>query len=393
MDLLRLSDTELILLILAAFYLMECVCWVRRGAVCVSGAWRWFRPLSGPDSLSNNQGGLVLTNPLPWASSYVCEWWPGEVGREGWRFAADQEPIPFAEMKRIAASDGRLLINGRTVAEMASPAHAESLAAVLRRIIEAPAIDRPRVVETLLAESTNVEAVRARLQEVREATAALRINCSMLCLLVFACGPALYYVSSFSVLSLGLWLYLGLCLLYWLLAVLGFRRAHRRLFPSLRADRRKRVAMMCFSPAGAMRSAESVGRHALSGFHPLAVVAVVCRRPRLEAFAARTLLELKHPVSELAHAVSDDGESFRSQLLARVESVIRTAGIDPESLVQPPEPDPDAQSYCPRCQAQYVLPEGLCEPCGGIPLQAFQSERQHSTVEHEAERSGELKSP
>ena len=370
MDLLRLSDTELILLILAAFYLTECVCWVRRGAVCFSGAWRRFRPLSGPDPLSNNQGGLVLTNPLPWARSYVCEWWPGDIGGDGWRFSPDQDSIPFAEMKRIAASDGRLLINGRTVGETASPAHAESLAAVLRRIIEAPEADRPRLIETLLAESTDVEAVRARLQEVREATAALRINCSMLWLLVFAGGPVLYYLSSLSVVSLRLWLYLAVCFLYWLLAVLGFRRAHRRLSPSLRADRRKRVAMMCFSPAGAMRSAESVGRNALSGYHPLAVAAVLCPQSRLEPFATRTLLELKHPVSNLS-TTPGNGDSFRSQLLARLESVLRTGGIDPLALVRPPVSDPDARSYCPRCRAQYVLAEGHCEACGGLRLQAF----------------------
>jgi len=56
-----------------------------------------------------------------------------------------------------------------------------------------------------------------------------------------------------------------------------------------------------------------------------------------------------------------------------LENVIRKFLLvqksDPESLLKPLAPnDPYSRTYCPVCLTQYVIEEGACNDCGGVPV-------------------------
>jgi hypothetical protein len=378
MGLASLSDTELILLILAAFYLVECLAWVRGSVVLFSSGWRRFRPSRRSGLLGNQESGLVLAHPLPWATAFLCEAWPGAFDAQGFwppRQAGQPpaEPVPFERMQDLAVRDRQVCLGGRTLVQAASRGHAQHFVASLRRLAETPAAERPPLIDALLAEAVSPASVRGRIDQVWSATATLRLCCVSLFVLVFLLGPLLYYSSLTASQSLRLWVYLAACGADWLLILVSHHAAHRALFPDAPAERRKRFLTMLCSPASALRSGETVGRNALAPFHPLAVAAVACSRARFEALARQTLRELRHPLasSDEPPARTEAETAFRDSLLGHLEALLRTAGMDPETLLAPPAQDPEALSYCPRCQTQYIFPEGACEQCAGLPLSRF----------------------
>ncbi len=65
-------------------------------------------------------------------------------------------------------------------------------------------------------------------------------------------------------------------------------------------------------------------------------------------------------------------DSFRQRYLSALRLLLDHAGIDSESLLEAPaQSDSTCRTYCPRCEMQFVLEEGKCVNCGGIPLQAM----------------------
>ena len=80
----QFSDTELILLILAAIYLWECSCWVRGDAVCFTSGVGGYRLAPSFAPLQNERGRLVFTDPRPFAASFVLlRPWPVPITPTG----------------------------------------------------------------------------------------------------------------------------------------------------------------------------------------------------------------------------------------------------------------------------------------------------------------------
>ncbi len=79
----RLTDTEWVMIVVAAIYLFECAFWARREAICLSTLLGRFRALPSPSFMGNEQYKLVVGNPSPLARCFVCELWPIAVSPEG----------------------------------------------------------------------------------------------------------------------------------------------------------------------------------------------------------------------------------------------------------------------------------------------------------------------
>ena len=60
----RLSDTEWVMIVVAAIYLFECACWVRREVLCLSTLLGRFRALPSPSFMGNERYKLVMGNPV-----------------------------------------------------------------------------------------------------------------------------------------------------------------------------------------------------------------------------------------------------------------------------------------------------------------------------------------
>ena len=61
-----MNDVQLLFVVVAALYVWECACWLRRGGVAFS-SWlgRKWRALQPGSLIANQAGGFVLAWPLP----------------------------------------------------------------------------------------------------------------------------------------------------------------------------------------------------------------------------------------------------------------------------------------------------------------------------------------
>ncbi len=385
----HLSDAEVILLVLAAFYLSECVAWLREGAV-------WFvpsfggrcRPVRSGMSIGPDRGGLVLINILPMGQAFLCEPWPVSVSPEGLysyiaptfspRGRPDQPGryLRFAEVAEVENVGNEVHVNGRSFVKVGSPDHAAFVAESLRRLSATPEQKREAAILDLLARITDVAEVEAHLGELDRNAGHLKATCTLLFLHVFALGPALLYTFRLHPLSmLVLSVYLFVLLVWWIEIIIVHARVHRTLAPEATSSRRKLVLTMVFSPVAAMRAWSVLARHRLPSHHPLATAGVLCSRPTTEALVRMVLRDALNPI---APACPTDEPSpsateawFRARLTDALFRLTSRIGLDPEALTAPPTPEPGALAFCPRCADQYDVAEGVCFNCGGLPLQRF----------------------
>ena len=386
----HLNETEIILAVLAAFYLSECVYWISHRAVCFYTMGLRFHPRRTISFLSNDRNGLVFTLPVPFAISFVCEPWPVFVSPKGIYMpdvkTTPSEPIPhcdvnyvsFREDCSVELSDRDVRVNGNSTPKFSSTSQARFFKASLEEISRSCPHAREEVIEKTLKAMTDLDAIKQRLSTLRREILSLKVFSTSLFLYTFGLGPAIYYFADAGV-AYRLSIYLVGFAAYWLLAIFCFCSAHRRLYPDGVAERRKCCAMMVLSPAEAMRGPSILSKHLLESFHPVAVAAVVSSPQVFLEYAKPFLLDLQYPMPTLGR--TDDSASYRTEtwfrdcLKSHLSEVVRQTGIDVANLVKAPIPDPDAQSYCPRCQSQFVVSDGICESCDGLRLQPFEKSR------------------
>lgn len=331
---LRLSDTELILLVLAAFYLSECFCWLPRAAVAFVSRWGGYTPRRDAGFLPNDNGALLPGSFWPAGTLFVC----------------------------------------------GDPFRSRNLRQRLNAAANLPTDQQRQTIDEIISSLTDTPAMESRYLAFQEATSLLRMVGTLLFLLIFGFAPLLYYTSR-TPNAFRLWTFLALLLLYWLIAIVSHFRAHRKLYPAARSERRKRLLMTCCSPAVAMKAADALARPLFQGFHPIAVATVVCRPEESKALAIPLLRELRYPLpaSEQPRSETEQffstplGQSFTQRLLARLLQVAASAGLTPAEIETPPPQDEGAVSYCPRCHRQFVIVRDGCDACAGLPLAAFPS--------------------
>jgi hypothetical protein len=132
------------------------------------------------------------------------------------------------------------------------------------------------------------------------------------------------------------------------------------------------------TPTACVRAAGLLAEEALTGYEPLAVAAALLHPAEFRQFARRTLLDLQMPLQPACPAADSDAEQveriFRLRFMAKIKAHINSLGIEPGQLTSPPSGlDPECRSYCTRCQTGYLVAQGACHSCGGIPLQTVPS--------------------
>ena len=211
----------------------------------------------------------------------------------------------------------------------------------------------------------DVVAVQARVADHARLCGPLQATCNLLFVYLLIAAPAAAWLRGLATSFGGILAGLGVLLLmtagqYW--------HVHRQAYPERRSERWSAMALMLLAPPGAIRAHDTVSRGWLSGAHPLTAAQVLLPPDAFAAYARQTLLALSFP--------GPDGEPVNgSHHLAACERLIRQAGLDPESLLQPPEAEAGSLSYCPRCRAMYAVADGVCQECGGLRLIAFSEVR------------------
>jgi hypothetical protein len=373
-----MSETELLIFVLAAIYLAECARWTRRGAIgfIKGSSWRLARPSS---LLGNARGGLILSNPLPpLGALFIASHWPISLAPAGIfayvAFALDDEAraattekyIPFAEIKSVAASENRLLVNGELFAQTNSHEYARWLAALINKLRALPENRRAAAIKSALADLLDIKSLEKRLAVFEQTATGLRWLCNLLFGYAFLVAPALAWLYSFEL----TWYWL-LPLLFAMMIIIAVKYflSHQRLYPENRSERILKFFMLLISPPVTMRAYDLLAHSALAPFHPLAIAGSRCQQKIYQEFAARSWRDAHYPLQPACpQTTAPAGETeawFRARYCEALDQFLKQTGIDLAAVAQAPARD-NAQclTYCPRCHSQYRLEAGACQSCG-----------------------------
>jgi hypothetical protein len=382
-----LSDAELILLAVAAFFVWESLIWVpERGLVFLSLLGERGRAAWRGTLLKNPRGGLVVASPLPWSRAVLAQLWPVSLSERGafayvaqsiasyGRSRQTESYVDFAAIGKIEIIAHEVWINGGVFCDADSPALARFLARSIRNLQQIPQDRRQRAIRRMLSEMTDTQAAQARLDEFHRSTKILAVFCSLLFADVFLLAPLLIFCYAATPWAMPvLWLYLIVFLGVWFSTILEFYKAHRAIYPDQTGARRKHLVTMFLSPAAAMRARDLLSRELLVGYHPLTVALLLCPAELRADLAGRWIRDAGNPQLPVCPPAGENAlatESwFRARMCDALDRCVRRAGLRLERLRRAPPPDePEAQSYCPRCHGQYTVAGGSCRYCGGIAL-------------------------
>lgn len=380
-----MSDEQTLLAAIAAFYLYECLSWLPVGAVAFTGH-RSARMVFCGDCPGNDRGGIFLAPPLPpFSGTFRSPCWPVAADENGIYAGPIETPdssrrgVPpqryhrFADIREVDSRHREILINGCPFARAADADQAAAVADWVRPLIHRSPRQRREAVARHLEAATDTGALRARLDQYRKTARGTALWSESLLYLMLIGGPFLVWrygavAAVLPILGLLLVLLGGVCLSYY--------RAHSRLYPGCRGERRLHLLMFLCAPPMAVRAADLLGHHALDAWHPLTAAAVLLPPSRFADVARRWLLDLKYPLCrtspDLPEAASAARASYTTALAARLEALIERRGESVAALLTPPLPSGSEDlSYCPRCLAHFTIADGLCRECDDLPLIPF----------------------
>jgi len=377
----HLSEAEQILAILGSFYLLECLYWVRPGAVTFVtqfGFRFWPRSAWSSAFLRNDRGGLLLGNLLPFGTSTAGQSWPFSISPDGIYSHVASTATPdgrldhtfrrytFDEIRSISTEQRTLQINGHTFANLSSPPMAKHLAAFIQRVKDLPHAERAIAIENAIRETLDFPSAVERWISTARESGSLFFTCTILMLYVFVGLPILLQFETFLA-ARGIefpWgqIAIGYVLLL-LFLMIDFFIAHRKLLRSQTAERRKHMLMMLISPADALHSRDVVVRSSMELYHPLTLAAVFCSPRRFRQFAKPILLDLRYPLSD-AIAESDDIERwYRGRLSGAIYRLMEARGVDVNELFAVPPMPLRTLTYCVRCHGGFEIASGMCTLC------------------------------
>ena len=426
-----MGDLESLLLVIAAIYLTECAVWVRRSSVAAQTGWGSQWRLRHPGVVwGNAHGAVVLANPLPPLGTVLLSHpFPVSLSPQamlsftavcldaGGRPPQAAHWLKYSEAQTISTEGKSVLVNGTDFVKASSPTAARRLAGLLRELKGLTERERAPAIRRALAATLNAKAARKRWEEfhggfgnpslsssrgneapissenashagdqslLTSAATIFRIRSqaqgprlrwlgNILFVYLFVISPALIWYFGFRL--AGLWVVAGLLAQTF---TIGWRfwRAHGGLYPGGSEERFVPFLTMLLAPPSAIRAHDLLARRLVENFHPLVVAEVFCPGAPLHRLARRVLLDLCFPLLPSAPsseaAVVQPEEWFRGVLSEECERAVERAGLKPSELTQPPaRSEATHRSYCPRCDAQFVVEAGTCADCGGRALAAF----------------------
>ncbi|HWQ92855.1 MAG TPA: hypothetical protein VN673_14355 [Clostridia bacterium] len=381
-----MSDVELLFLVLALVYAWECACWVRGGTLCFR-TWlgrRW-RSIC-PSLLANQRGGFIFASPLPPLGALVqSTCFPLSVSPDGVLCFVAGHPldvqrswqaghwIPFETRGSFAARQKQVVFGEEVLCRTASVLSARWIADQLNALKQLPHSQRTGAVESLYARAFDADRASKLWREFRTHTRPLRVFTNVAFVFIFCLMPAIVWLLGFRLAWPGL--AMGLVGMSTAITV-SFIRAHLRFAPELVDDRFTQAIIVALSPVTAIRASDLLSRYLLEQFHPLVLGHVFLRPAEFTPFANRALRGLLFPALPLCPHPSPNAQAAeqfsRTLLVQQATLFLRRHGVQTEALLkEPAKLDSSCRSYCPRCHAQFTVPEGSCKDCGGRSLVEF----------------------
>jgi hypothetical protein len=381
-----MSELETILLIVGAFYLTECMRWLRPGSLLFrshAGARHRLLTLRSGALLTNPWGGVLLGNLFPWGSSTIAQFWPISLSASGicsWvprPIGPDGPPeqprryVRFLDINSVTVESTQVHINDRLFVTTASAELARFVAATITRLARLSAQQREAEITSLLTELLDHERVTTRFREATRLSLGLAVACTGLFAYLFVMIPTVLALG----LPLQLWRGLLIYILLWVLTAYLYVDAAWQLLPGTRVM--GRVGFMLIAPADAMHARRIILSDVLSRYHPLAIARALCPPAVYRDLAGQIFRDLLHPTPADPDArllPEDDPKSeaearvtlawFAERLTQALRTNFTQAGIDEAEVTRQPVPDePAARTWCPRCHDQYILESGVCSRC------------------------------
>lgn len=372
-----MTDVEILLLVVAAIYLSECVLWLDAGCLVLTGVPGRMRRAAAPDVLANERRRLFVLNPVPAATTLVARHPAALFCHTGVLYQRSDRSWQLIAFSQITAS------------EVSAVGHQVRIGEHAYRVVGArAAAQHCRFLKRLAASATFESHVDARLQRYTDPhRAGRRINvlCERLLILqqlqlmlltwILGAGAILYYFHTDPWQTL--FRYLLVAFLIWVATVGVAWRCSRRMNPRESAERWKNLFLSCVSPMHAVRASDRLSLDGLGDQHPLAVAIAAMPIHRLLPLAKQQLAELRNPVApeqvisenapETLAALTEARESLADALAQSLSDI----GIDVIALSHPDQQDQDAIRWCPRCFDQYTITIDHCPNCPGISTRLF----------------------
>jgi hypothetical protein len=197
----------------------------------------------------------------------------------------------------------------------------------------------------------SLKTARRRLDAINQHLRWLKVACGALFVWVMVLLPTLI-VSGWLLPVLYRWIAIGAAL--WLLALIQFFRAHKRIRQT--APPFEMWLMMTLSPLSLMRAPLAISLPAAADLHPLAATSVLCDDTEFLRMARLWYFDLvaDRPV---------------------VERIVAERGLAGRLLSGPDAWDDGLSQFCPRCHATYLDAATGCHDCHGITLKPLASVR------------------
>ncbi len=373
----RVTDQLDLFVVLVVIYATECVAWMRRsGLALVRGARRWH--VTSPNAaLGNGEAGLAFGSLLPTSTLFVVHHpdlaWSidGIVAHDSLPLdPAHRAPlpgprVPYAEAATARLDGARLQLGNLWIA--GSPGLARRIKHDLDTLAALDDNARAAALDARMAAAFDTDEITRRLERFYRVSGWLDYLTTALFALSFLAAPIAVVQRGLSATWRPLF---ALFVALWLINVIAFFVAHRRLYPKAPGDRWTRTLSLTFVPLSAMRSRDHLARPLLDGCDPL-VAAVALAGTSAHPIAHRVLRDLHAPVMDEAPEVAATRREHRARLLAHLEPTLTRLGVDCAAALAPPSRDTDAVGYCPRCQQQYLSLDTTCDDCRETPLTAF----------------------
>jgi hypothetical protein len=371
-----MTEVQLLFLVLAGVYLLQCIGWAPLDSEVLRMGWR-FRAKHLPHGLLMRFGRhrLFFLNPFsPLSGAIVCEFFPPvrSSKEESLEKSSPSKPDEFIsrriirlseqEKHQVRSAGKEVRSSGRVLFTAHSEAYSSFLAGILDRVRKRFPQDRGGAFEREFEKMFDTKKIALRLEEYQGQTVFLRTACVLLFVFLFLMAPVLIRLRGLE----RIWPFL-LAYLVWSLAWIGwsFLRAHRALYPELKEGRWQQVMVLALSPLSAIRANDALMRDLFCDFHPLAVGHVLLSR---EEYRVQADWHFRQALFRMDWNLS----SSDAPMLRVLQTFLMKIGLPPEELLAPPPRESqNCQTYCPLCLSQFVIAEGVCPDCGDFQLKKF----------------------
>lgn len=263
--------------------------------------------------------------------------------------ADPEEPVPD-----VAVNGRSLQVDGRPALKLSTTAAARRLDSLLDTGDAGTVEERTRMLAAELERSLSLPEAARRIEDALTQSGYLGVSSSVYCAVVFVIVPLL----SLRWHASGIWLlFLPVVGLLHLDSTIEIWRLHGRLLEDSVEERLSEVLTAFLFPPALLRARHDIVQAALCGVHPVAIAAVMLEEEPLRQYLA----------GELAHL--DGLRRERRSTLLEVErrgvlEIARALGWSEADLRSPRRRrDPEAASYCPHCDAEFVAVRDGCPSC------------------------------